>query len=79
MSAKPEGVIVISLEDALTRRYDIRKAHSGKTLEATLPREVIEREAKRLGIEVKDFIATYEIEWLYNDFRGLHARFVPRE
>lgn len=72
-------VIEINLSDALSRRYRIRRSGTGSGLEASLPREVIAREARRTGLDIDEFMEKYQIEWLYNDFAGLHARFVPVE
>jgi len=72
-------VIEINLSDALSRRYRIRRSGTGSGLEASLPREVIAREARRSGVNIDEFMENYQIEWLYNDFAGLHARFVPVE
>ena len=69
--------IVINLKDALTKRYSIRLAGTGRTIEASLPREVIEREAKRLGLTIGEFLEKYEIEWLYDSMPGFHAIFRP--
>ena len=70
----------IDLKDALTVRYKARKAGAGnRTIQTVIPYEVVEREARRAGLSVDDFLKEYEILFRYNHFGGVHFEFVPRE
>lgn len=71
--------ILIDPSEALSERYAIRRAGKGSTLESCLPRVVVEREARRKGMSVEDFLKSYEAEYLYNSFGGMHVRFVERK
>lgn len=48
-----------------------------KTTRVSLPRDVVNKEAKSRGLTFEEFIDTYKVEWLYDGFSGLYARFVP--
>jgi hypothetical protein len=64
-------------EDALRKRYCLRR--TGKnwlSWETTIPREVIEREARRLGVPLDKIENLLEVEWLFGDFTGLYMRLV---
>jgi len=71
--------ITILPNEALSDRYKIRKAGKGTTLESCIPYKAIEREARRRGMSVEEFLDTHEAEFLYNDFSGLHIRFVKHK
>ena len=49
------------------------------TVVSTIPYEVIEREARSVGLSVNDFLEQYEAEFLFDSFDGLHIRFVKAE
>jgi len=51
----------------------------GKTIRTSVPSEVVEKEARRLGITVKEFIQHFRVMWLYNGFEGAWAKFVAKE
>lgn len=71
--------IIITDKGALKRRYKLRR--TGKqwlSWETTIPREVIEREARRLGIPLAEFERHFEAEWLFDNFAGLHLVLVPK-
>jgi len=70
----------IDRKKALRRHYALRKTgEGGKSIETTIPREVVEREARRRGLEVSEFLEEYVAEVLYNDFHGVHITFIKRE
>ena len=63
-------------EDVIIKTYRIRKTGSkGATIETSVPREVFEREARRLGLSVEDALKELVAVWRYNNFRGLHLSF----
>jgi len=75
-----EEPIIIDSSKVLSRRYSLRKSRGGTytAFEITVPKEVVEREARRLGITLDELLENYEVECLFNDFHGLHYRFVPK-
>ena len=63
----------------LRKRYSLRRTGAnGLSFETTIPREVIEREARMLQVPVGRIDRETEIEWRYDDFRGLHMILVPK-
>ena len=44
----------------------------------TIPKIILEREAKKLGIPIEKIPEFLEIKWLFNNFDGLVAILVPR-
>ena len=73
-------IYTIDLTNALARRYSLRQARgSGDFWEITVPKEVVKREARRLDISVQELKAKFELECLFDDFQGLHYRFVEKE
>ena len=65
--------------DVLRKRYLLRRTGtSGHSFEVTIPKEVVEREARLLGISVEQVDREAEIEWRYDDFPGLHMVLVPK-
>jgi len=47
-----------------------------KTVRATIPRDVVMREAERRGLSFEDFLKSYNIQWEYNGFEGVIGTFV---
>ncbi len=73
-------IIQINDQDVIVKRYKVRlTGRFGSTIETTVPKEVFEREAKRLGLTVKEALEKLDAVWRYNNFRGLHLSFEPRE
>ncbi|MFP3880366.1 MAG: hypothetical protein ACLFVA_05380 [Dehalococcoidia bacterium] len=69
------NVIAEIVEDAYAKAYKMRAVGAGSSLEATLPRAIVEREARRHKLSVKEFIDLYRVEYLFNDFGGAFVRF----
>lgn len=51
----------------------------GQTIRVSVPRDVVRKEARKLGLSIEDFLKKYRIEWRYNSFAGAYALFVPKE
>lgn len=72
----------IQIDDnkVIMKRYKLRRAGAqGATIEITLPKEAVEREARRLGIGEEKAAEGLLGVWKYNEFRGLHLSFEKRE
>lgn len=64
----------------ILRRYTIRKAQPDKaTLEVTFPFEVAEREARKKGMSLEDFLAQYEALVEFDDSPVVRYTFVPKQ
>ena len=69
--------IVVFPDESITKRYSIRfAARGGRTVEACFPYEAVEREARRKRLSVEEFLRSHDAEFLYNNFGGVHVRFV---
>lgn len=72
----------IQIDDAkvIMKKYKLRRAGAQRaTIEITLPKEAVEREARRLGISEKETAEKLIGVWKYNEFHGLHLSFEPVE
>ena len=49
------------------------------TIRTSVPKQVVEREAKQLGLTVEEFLEKYKVQWLFNGFPGVYGMFVPIE
>jgi len=72
--------INIDLKNSLKRKYKFRfaKPPDKNVVEVTIPKEVLEREARKRGISLEDFVRKYEAEWNFNSFHGLYLTFVEK-
>ena len=67
-------------EDVIIKRYKVRlTGRFGSTIETTVPKEVFEREARRLGLTVREALEKLVAVWRYDSFIGLHLTFEPME
>ncbi len=73
-SISKRNVIAEIIQDAYVKSYKMRMVGPG-SLEATIPRAVVEREARRCNLTVEEFIKVYQIEYLFDDFGGAFLRF----
>jgi hypothetical protein len=68
--------LLIDDKRAIVKRYKLRTAGAqGATIEITLPKEAVEREARRLGISEEEAVEKLIGVWRFNSFRGLHLDF----
>jgi len=69
-----------SENDTYTKTYRMQATGAGgKTIRTSVPSEIVEKEARRLGMTVKEFVNHFRVMWLYNGFEGAWAKFVPKE
>jgi len=68
-------IIAEIVEDAYVRSYKMRAVGAGSSLEATIPRAIVEREARKHNLSVEEFIELYRVEYLFDDFGGAFLRF----
>jgi len=72
--------IQLSDQDVIVKRYKIRlTGRFGSSIETTVPKEVFEREARRLGLTVEEALEKLNAVWRYNSFKGLYLTFEPKE
>lgn len=78
-----EDIVEVNLKEAIpSRSYKLRptgKSGENSSVETTVPRKVIEREAKKRGLSLDDFIKEYRAVWYANQFDGLHLTFKKKE
>lgn len=66
----------MEIKDALQKTYKIRRNASGRdSVVVAMPFEVIEREARKLGLTVDEFIDKYQAVAQYDSFNGIHYTF----
>ena len=73
-----ETQLAAPLDDAkyIIKRYKVRCiGRGGRTLGVSVPREVFEREARKMKIPPEEAPERLEAVWRYNDFDGLYLRF----
>lgn len=58
-------------ENAIMKRYKLRKSGGGGTFVITLPKIAVEREARRLGISEEEAAEKLQGCWHFNNFEGL--------
>ncbi len=72
--------IQTSDEDVIIKRYKVRlTGRFGSTIETTVPKEVFEREARRLGLTVREALEKLVAVWRYDSFIGLHLTFETKK
>ena len=70
---------ILVTDKALRKRYNLRRTgRQWLSWETTIPKEVIEREARRSRIPLAEFEKHFEAEWWFGDFEGLHLVLVPK-
>lgn len=75
-----ETTYQIDDKKVIMKRYKLRRVGARKaTIQITLPREVVEREARRLGINEEEAVEKLRGVWKYNNFQGVHLSFEVRK
>ena len=75
-----ETIFVPTEKDSYTKVYRMQATGAtGRTIRTSVPSEIVEKEARRLEMSVKEFISHFRVMWLYNGFEGAWAKFVPKE
>ena len=75
-----EQTIHIDDKKVIIKKYRVRSTgKQGATLETSIPKEVFEREARRLNLSLEDALQKLVAVWRFNSFRGLHLSFEPLE
>lgn len=73
-STSKRDIVAELVADAYIKSYKMRLVGPG-SLEATIPRAIVEREARRYKLSIEEFIKLYQVEYLFNDFGGAFIRF----
>jgi len=66
--------VTIDLQSALTKNYNIR-FNGPYILETTLPKDVLEREARVQGMSLSEYVRSFELIWHYGSFPGMYVEF----
>jgi hypothetical protein len=71
-------MLVADNTDNYRREYRIRRAIPGsRTVEVTFPYEVVEREARRHGISIEEFLKNFVAVAQFNGLNGVLYTFEP--
>ena len=69
----------MEIKEGYRRAYQIRMPVEGrKSFIVTVPYEVVEREARKQGLTITEFIAKFQAVALYDNFDGIHYVFEER-
>jgi hypothetical protein len=64
----------------IKKAYKIRRTgHSGGSIETTIPKEVFEREARRLDMDLDEALNDLQAVWRFDNFPGLHLSFEKQD
>lgn len=76
---KTTEIIELDKKQVIIKRYKLRRAGAqGATIEITIPKDALEREARRLDISEEEAVDILFGVWKYNAFPGLHLSFEKR-
>ena len=78
-----KDVLYLDPADAYKKRYSLRRAvrkavRMTRTLTTSIPPEVVEKAARKRSLTVDEFIARYDVEFLYDGIEGGFFRFVEK-
>jgi len=77
---KLSETILLDDKKLIVKKYKLRTAGAqGATIEITLPKGAVEREARRLGLSEEEAVEKLVGVWRYNSFPGLHLSFETRK
>ena len=63
-------------QDTLRKEYQIRMPVEGKrSFIVTMPYEVVERESRRKGLSITEFLQRYQVVAHYDNFEGVYYTF----
>ena len=66
--------------ELIIKRYKVRATGNAKsTIETSIPKEVFEREARRLGFTPEEALEKALAVWRYDNFPGIYLTFELRE
>ena len=69
-----QDIVAQVIEDAYTKSYKMRVVGPG-SLEVTIPRAIVERQARKHCLSVEDFIRLFRVEYRFDDFDGAFIMF----
>ena len=70
--------MIVNLDDPtiLIKSYKVRTTgQKGQSIETTIPREIFDREAKRLGLSFEEALKLLRGVWRYGGFHGILLTF----
>ena len=70
----------MEIKDALRKEYAVTVVAKGvKSLKVTFPYEVVEREARKRGLTLEQFLEHYQVIAQYDSFDGVFYSFSKKE
>lgn len=69
---------ITTKEHPLERHYKLRKSGNKASFEITIPKTLVIREARRLGVLPEEAEEQILVRCTYNSFKGLHVDFYRR-
>jgi hypothetical protein len=69
-----------NIQDSYRKSYMMQSVGTdNNTIRTSVPRQIIEREARRLNISISEFISNYKIVWIFDGFSGALTRFEQKD
>lgn len=66
------------LDDTYTKTVRMQATGAdGQTVRISIPRAVVQKEAKKHGLTLDQFLEQYRAEWRFNSFDGAYMLFAP--
>lgn len=78
MTTSTDNLMQIDVSTAYRRQFSLRRTarRPYKSVATTLPFPVIELAARIRGLDIDDFIETFDVEFFYDGNEGAFLRFV---
>ena len=68
-----EKEIIVQPDELYEKRYKLRKSgKDGVSIEVTVPRIILEYEARKRGLSVDEALARFEGVWKFNNLKGVY-------
>ena len=75
-----EGLNQFKDSQVYIKKYRIRSTgQDGKSIETTIPKEVFEREARKVGLSIEEALKNLIAVWRFDSFSGLYLTFEIKE
>lgn len=70
--------VITAKEHPLEKHYKLRRTGNKASFEITLPKTLVIREARRLGVSPREAEEEILVRCTYNSFAGLHVDFYKK-
>ena len=72
--------IILDDRELIKKKYKLRRiGQNRESIQVTVPKEVFERDVRRLGLDLAKAVECLDAVWRYNAFPGLHLCFEQKK